>query len=87
MKKKGVSLKEKQDRMLNHFKTTKEVFNLKEVEKFSVKAGITLQSVKDILDLLLADDLVLQEKIGAGNFFWAFPSQAYQTVIFSSFGF
>ena len=81
MKKKGLSFKEKQDRMLKHFTTTKEVFNIKEVEKFSTKAGITPQSFKEVLDMLLADDFVLAEKIGAGNFYWSFPSAAYQIVL------
>lgn len=81
MKKKGLSMKEKQDRMLKHFKVTKEVFNIKEIEKFSTKAGITSQSFKEVLDLLQSDDFVQAEKIGAGNFYWSFPSQAYQTVL------
>lgn len=39
-----------------------------------------MPTVKDILDSLVADDLVLCEKIGAGNYYWSFPSQAYQGV-------
>lgn len=39
-----------------------------------------LQTVKDVLDSLLADNLVLSDKIGAANFFWSLPSQAAQTV-------
>jgi hypothetical protein len=45
-----------------------------------VKLGLPLPTVKEILDHLVADDLVLVEKIGAGNFYWSFPSQTYQSV-------
>lgn len=35
-----------------------------------------LQSVKDVLQSLVNDDLVHQEKIGISNFFWSFPGEA-----------
>lgn len=34
------------------------------------------QSVKDVLQSLVDDDLVNQDKIGISNFFWSFPSAA-----------
>lgn len=58
----------------------KEAYNFKEIEKFSMKQSIPLPVVKDVLDSLVGDDLVIVEKIGAGNYFWSFPSQTYQTV-------
>lgn len=39
-KKKGLSLDEKQVKMLDVFLNTKEIYNYKEIEKFSLKAGI-----------------------------------------------
>lgn len=74
--------------MLNIFHQTvtiiqlhqKDVFNMAEVEKLSMKAGIVPQSVKEVLDSLRADDLVNSDKIGAGNFFWSFPSKTHQIV-------
>lgn len=36
-----------------------------------------MQTVKDINQSLVDDFLVLTDKIGAGNFFWSFPSKAY----------
>lgn len=36
-----------------------------------------------MLDSLKADDLVNSDKIGAGNFFWSFPSKTHQIVIHS----
>ena len=49
---------------------------LKDVEKLSVKKGIVPQTVKDVLQSLVDDDLVKQEKIGSSNYFWSFPSEA-----------
>ena len=40
-KKKGLSADEKRDIMLKIFHERLEVFNFKEIEKFSVKAGIS----------------------------------------------
>jgi len=46
----------------------------------SIKAGIPFPSVKEILNALKADSLVECEKIGAGVFYWSFPSKAGQIV-------
>ncbi len=43
--------------------------------------NIVLQTVKDVLDSLVCDNLVESDKIGAGNFFWSLPSKQFQTVI------
>lgn len=79
-KRKGLSVEEKRDRMLQIFHSKLEVFNFKEIEKFSVKAGIVPQTVKDVLELLVADGLVNDDKIGSGRFYWSFPSQALKTL-------
>ena len=42
MRKKPLSANLKKEKMLQIFHEKKEVFNLKEIEKFSVKAGIVL---------------------------------------------
>lgn len=75
-KKRGLSVEEKRSRLLEVFHEAGEVFVLKEVEKLGVKKGITPQSIKDILQSLVDDDLVHQEKIGIANYFWSFPSEA-----------
>ena len=41
----------------------------------AVKKGVVAQSVKDVLQSLVDDDLVHQDKIGISNFFWSFPSE------------
>ncbi|CAG9330464.1 MND1 [Blepharisma stoltei] len=78
MGKKGLSVEEKRQRILNIFYTRKEVFNLKEIENIGSKAGVVLQTIKDIVQSLIDDNLVEQDKIGAGNFLWALPSKSQQ---------
>ena len=41
---------------------------------------VVSQSIKEVLQSLCDDGLVDSDKIGAGNFFWALPSKAGQTV-------
>lgn len=79
-KKKGVSAEEKRTRMLQLFYEKKEFFQLKELEKIAPKEkGITVQSVKDVIQNLVDDGLVDSDKIGTSVYFWAFPSKAKHT--------
>mmetsp|Transcript_75932 Transcript_75932/g.88300 ORF Transcript_75932/g.88300 Transcript_75932/m.88300 type:complete len:205 (-) Transcript_75932:180-794(-) len=80
MKKKALSFDEKRARLLAIFHERKEVFNLKELEKHGSKAGIVLQTVKEVLEALMSDNLVESDKIGSANFFWSLPSRAYQSL-------
>lgn len=41
-----------------------------DVEKLASKKGVVLQSIKEVLQSLVDDDLVHAEKIGASNYFW-----------------
>ncbi|KAG6594106.1 putative meiotic nuclear division protein [Phytophthora cinnamomi] len=79
MGRKGVSLQEKRERILRIYHESKEVFNLKEVEKLGSKAGVVLQTVKDVNQALVDDALVDCDKIGSGNYFWSFPSKLSQS--------
>lgn len=72
---KGLSAEEKRKRLLDAFYESMDFFVLKEVEKMATKRGIVLMSVKDVLQSLVDDNMVNQEKIGQSNFFWSFPSQ------------
>mmetsp|Transcript_30768 Transcript_30768/g.40650 ORF Transcript_30768/g.40650 Transcript_30768/m.40650 type:complete len:207 (+) Transcript_30768:38-658(+) len=78
-KKKGVSFEEKRSRILNIYHTKKEVLNLKELEKLGVKEGVVYQSIKDVNQSLVDDNLVDNDKIGSANFFWSFPSKVFIT--------
>lgn len=43
--------------------------------------GVVSQSVKEVLDSLVSDNLVQFDKIGTSNYFWSFPSTALLTVL------
>ncbi|KAK7161845.1 hypothetical protein R3I94_004497 [Phoxinus phoxinus] len=76
-KKKGLSLEEKRSRMMEIFFETKDVFQLKDIEKIAPKSkGITPMSVKDVLQSLVDDNMVDTERVGTSNYYWAFPSKA-----------
>ena len=54
---------------------------LKDLEKIAPKEkAIPMQTVKDVLTSLIADDLVDTDKIGTSVYFWAFPSKAFTNV-------
>ncbi|XP_072526700.1 meiotic nuclear division protein 1 homolog isoform X2 [Salminus brasiliensis] len=76
-KKKGLSLEEKRTRMMEIFFETKDVFQLKDIEKIAPKSkGITPMSVKEVLQSLVDDNMVDSERVGTSNYYWAFPSKA-----------
>ncbi|KAI9463563.1 meiotic nuclear division protein 1, partial [Lactarius psammicola] len=69
----GLSAEEKRVKLLEIFHDTRQ---LKELEKLGPKMkGIVSQSVKEVLQSLVDDNLVQTDKIGSSNFFWSFPSQ------------
>merc|ERR1712188_304984 len=75
-KRKGLSLDEKRDRMLDYFHEKSSVFTVQQLEKGCPKEkGIVAQSVKDVLKTLCDDDLVMFDKIEGKNFYWSFPSE------------
>jgi len=76
-KRKGLSLDEKRDVIQSLFFSSKDVFNLKDIEKLGAKEGVVQQTIKDVLQSLVDDKIVEVDKIGSGNFYWAFPSKAF----------
>ena len=52
--------------------------SLKEIEKFGSRKGIHPMMVKEVNKSLIDDNLVENDKIGIGSFFWALPSQGLQ---------
>lgn len=71
--------------MCDFFYEKRDFFQLKELEKTLPKEkGIVAQTVKDVLQSLVDDHLVIAEKIGTSNYFWSFPSTAMQTVSLQS---
>ncbi|EPS70791.1 hypothetical protein M569_03968, partial [Genlisea aurea] len=75
-KKRGLSLDEKREKMLQIFYESQDFFLLKELEKLGPKKGVISQSVKDVIQNLVDDDLVFKEKIGTSVYFWSLPSCA-----------
>ena len=77
-KKKGVSFEEKRTRLLSIFTTDPTFYHIKEIEKLGAKKGIHPMIIKDVLDSLIGDNLVDQEKVGASNYYLALPSKVFQ---------
>ncbi|RLN36329.1 hypothetical protein C2845_PM03G29200 [Panicum miliaceum] len=75
-KKRGLSLEEKREQMLQIFYESQDFYLLKELEKLGPKKGVISQSVKDVVQSLVDDDLVLKDKIGTSVYFWSLPSCA-----------
>ena len=78
-KRRGMSKAEKRQRLQAIFFDEKSPFTLKEMEKIGGKQGIVSQSIKEVLQELVDDNLVHLEKIGIANYYWSFPSQATAT--------
>ena len=74
MVRKGMSLEEKRQAILSVYHERKEPLNLKEIEKHGAAKGVVSQCIKDVNSELVGDNLVNMDKIGASNFFWAFPA-------------
>lgn len=76
-KRRGLSFDEKRERLLELYAETKDVFQLKELEKLASKRKkIVLNTVKDVNQSLIDDSLIESDRIGTSNYFWAFPSAA-----------
>lgn len=73
---KRMSAEEKREKLLQVYHSTKEVMNLKELEKAGSKEGIVMQTIKEVNDGLVSDGLVDTDKIGSSNFYWSFPITA-----------
>nr|CDS32971.1 meiotic nuclear division protein 1 [Hymenolepis microstoma] len=78
-RKRGLSLDEKREKMIEFFYEKKDFYTLKELERLCHKEkGIPSMTVKDVLMSLVFDGLVDSDKIGTSTYFWAFPSKAGQ---------
>lgn len=76
MSKRKLTVDDKKSALLDYFHETREVFQLKELEKRASRStGIAQQGIKDILQKLLDDGLVDTCKIGSSVFYWSYPSR------------
>jgi len=76
---KGLSSDDKQSVMLALMQTELTVYNKDELMKKGAKVGVVEKTVMDAVDILMAEHRVETDKIGAGVFFWSFPSKAVAT--------
>ena len=53
---------------------------MQELESIGSKAGVVSNTIKDVVQSLVDDRLVDVERIGSGNYYWAFPSKAIVAV-------
>jgi hypothetical protein len=70
----------KQAKILDYFRESMNVFTLKELEKnLQPVASINGMQVKEYLQALQDENLIRVEKIGSGNWYWCFMSDAKKT--------
>lgn len=68
---------QKQATILSWFHKTALAYSIKDLEKMLPSvASINGMAVKDYLQALQDDSLIRAEKIGSGNWYWSFPSEA-----------
>jgi hypothetical protein len=72
-----MSLEDKRATILSIYQELSEPLNLKEIEALASRRGVVQQSVKDVNQSLVDDNLVCMDKIGSSNFFWSFPLKVY----------
>ncbi|KAJ0616807.1 putative mnd1, HTH domain-containing protein [Helianthus annuus] len=72
--KRGLSLEENREKMLQIFYDSQDFYLLKELEKLCPRKGVISQSFKDVVQSLVDDDLVSKDKIGTSVYFGVFPS-------------
>lgn len=75
---KRVSTDEKLSKIINFFKTTQDIYCIKDLEKKIPKeCGVSAMLVPDLLKKLVDDNLISLEKCGSSNIFWCFPYQKH----------
>lgn len=67
----------KQQKIVEYFRDSRSVFTFKELEKIlPAVASINSMQIKDVLQGLQDENLIRVEKIGSGNWYWCFTSDA-----------
>lgn len=64
-------------KLVEWFRESGNVYNLKELEKaFTTVAGVSTMQTKEYIQNLLDENHIRVEKIGSGNWYWSFASDA-----------
>lgn len=69
-------MEDKRGQLLQIFHQSQDFYLLRELEKLGPRKGVISQTVKDVLQTLVDDDLVFKDKIGTSVYFWSLPSRA-----------
>jgi len=75
MSKKGLSFDQKKDALLKAMLDSVNIHNMLEIESVGKRNKIIPQSIKEVLEALLAERSISMEKVGTQNIYWAFPSE------------
>lgn len=73
---KGISYEQKRIMIRQILLESKSFYNLKEIEKAGSKKKIPQQSIKEVVQSLVDDNMIICEKIGTSNYYWLLASQA-----------
>jgi len=68
-KSKGLSFDEKKSALSSAMMQGGSFYNMKELELLAKKHGVVPQSVKEVVDCLIGDRVIIQEKIGSLNMY------------------
>ena len=75
---KGVSNEEKLIRARNWLIKTRSFYNKVDLEKIMCKQiGISPMICGDIIQQLLDENMIMQERVGASNFYWCFEVDGF----------
>ncbi|KAM0672794.1 Mnd1-like meiotic recombination protein [Ordospora colligata] len=64
--------------LLEMIRESKSFFKLQELETIGSKKGIVTNTIKDILQQLVDDGLIFNEKVGINSLYWSFTSDGPQ---------
>lgn len=77
---KRVSTDEKLTKIISFFKTTQDIYSIKDLEKKIPKeCGLSAMLVPDLIKKLVDENLISVEKCGASNIFWCFQFQKHHS--------
>ena len=74
--KKGPSAEEKRRMLQEKVMASKSFFNAKELEKMAAGVGIGGMVFKKELQMMIDEDMIVCDKVGAGNYYWKLPGDA-----------
>ena len=75
-KRKGLSLDDKRQKIMEILIEKQEFYQLKEIEIISKKEkGLNPMQVKELVQSLVDDDMIDTDKIGISTYYWAFKSK------------